>query len=173
MEGKQKNRRRTLIVNKKVQTRMVLTLTFVPILGLIAATLAVGLLTGQVLEEARQAEVTLPTLGPLFIALFSFILAAGVVVVIQALRYSHRIAGPTFRIVRSLKDIRSGNLGFRVKLRKGDELEEIADELNRLIDWLAEHPPKGVEIFGAKKQASPVVEDAEDLERELAAMKEE
>ncbi|GEM_PF-2922946 len=172
METNRQNRRRKLIVNKKTQTRMVVTITFLPILGLVAATLAVGFLTGKVLDEARQAEVALPTLSPLFIALFSFILAAGVVVVIQALRYSHKIAGPTFRLVRSLKSIRNGDLSFRVKLRKGDELTEIAEEVNRLMDWLADHPPKGVRMIGVKDSASKVVEDSEGLKREFAAMRE-
>jgi methyl-accepting chemotaxis protein len=51
-----------------------------------------------------------------------------------AFRSSHRIAGPTFRLVESLKRIASGDVDFRVRLRRGDLLTEIADELNRALD---------------------------------------
>ena len=140
------NRRRQIVINKPVQKRIVVGITLIPMLTLVGATLAVAVLTGQVLDEARRAEENIPTLGPLFISLFLFIVAAGAVVVIQALRYSHRIAGPMYRINKSIERIREGDLAFEVKLRDGDELGEIATELNGLMDWLRAHPPQGVEL---------------------------
>ena len=101
-----KNRRKTLVINKPVQKRIVLGITVVPMLTLIGATLAVAVLSGRVLDEARTAEESLPTLGPLFISLFLFIVAAGAVVVLQALRYSHKIAGPMYRLSKSMDRLR-------------------------------------------------------------------
>lgn len=141
------NRRKRLIVNKPVQRRLVLGIMIVPIYVLVGATLAVAILTGKVLDEASSADETLPTLGPLFISLFLFIVAAGAVVIVQALRYSHKIAGPMHRLVKSMDRIRQGDLSFQVKLRQGDELTEIADELNRVIGWLRQHPPQGVKLI--------------------------
>ncbi len=131
-----KNRRKKLVINKPVQRRIIFAVSFVPILGLVGATLAVALLAGRVLDEARLAEVNLPTLAPLFVSLFFFILTAGALVVVQALRYSHRIAGPMYRLCQSIKRIQKGDLDFHVKLRDGDELTEIATELNHLISTL-------------------------------------
>ncbi len=147
MTQKLKNRRKRLVVNKPVQRRIVTSITIVPILTLVGATLAVAILTGKVLDEARSAEENLPTLGPLFVSLFLFIVAAGAVVVIQALKYSHKIAGPMYRLVKSMQRIhKDGDVSFRIKLRSGDELTEIADELNHMMDWLVTHPPAGVEL---------------------------
>jgi nitrate/nitrite-specific signal transduction histidine kinase len=131
-----KNRRKKLVINKPVQRRIIFAVSFVPILGLVGATLAVALLAGRVLDEARLAEVNLPTLAPLFVSLFFFILTAGALVVVQALRYSHRIAGPMYRICQSIKRVRERDLDFEVTLRDGDELTEIATELNHLISTL-------------------------------------
>ncbi len=130
------NRRKKLVINKPVQRRIIFAVSFVPILGLVGATLAVALLAGRVLDEARMADVNLPTLAPLFVSLFFFILTAGALVVVQALRYSHRIAGPMYRLCQSIKRIREKDLDFEVKLRDGDELTEIATELNHLISDL-------------------------------------
>ncbi|MAE77676.1 MAG: hypothetical protein CMJ85_12510 [Planctomycetes bacterium] len=146
MGPKVKNRRRRLVVNKPVQRRIVVGITLIPVLILIAATLAVAVLTGRVLDEASTAEENLPTLGYLFMALFVFIIAAGGVVVLQAVRYSHKIAGPMYRLVKSIESVREGDLSFRVTLRDGDELTDIADEFNLLMDWIVAHPPAGVEL---------------------------
>lgn len=159
------NRRKKLVINKPVQRRIIVGVTIVPMIVLIGATIAVAILTGRVLDEARVAEQSLPTLGSLFISLFLFIVAAGATVVISALRYSNRIAGPMYRLCKSMREIREGDLSFVVRLRKGDELTEIADELNAMVKWLREHPPEGVELKlepdpPSEAQSSPLPSDS-------------
>ena len=39
--------------------------------------------------------------------------------------------------------MRTGEWDFRVRLRRGDYLGEIADELNELLEWLESNPPAG------------------------------
>ena len=137
-------RRKTIWVNKPAQKKLILAVSLMPTLGLTIATVMVGFLCRRVLEEAIVAEVELPTLLPLFGAVLFFIVTAGAVVLIQALNLSHRVAGPMYRIIESMKRMRGGDIAFRVTLRKGDHLNEIADELNNVIDWLNVNPPPGV-----------------------------
>jgi len=59
----------------------------------------------------------------LFISPFIFILG---------LLFSHKIAGPVFRIEKTLYEISNGNLALRIKLRKGDELWDLADIINTM-----------------------------------------
>lgn len=165
-----KNRRTRLVVNRPLQRRIVFGISMVPILTLVGATLAVAVLTGQVLDEARSAEENLPTLGPLFVSLFLFIVAAGAVVVIQALKYSHRIAGPMYRLIKSMERIRQRDLSFRVSLRSGDELTELADELNDVMDFLREQklvdgrwitdPEEAKRLFGQDAKAGRATDEA-------------
>jgi len=49
----------------------------------------------------------------------------------------HRIYGPVVPIVRHVKNLAQGDYASRVKLRKGDALEEIATALNELAEQLA------------------------------------
>ena len=69
-------------------------------------------------------------------------LACGVVVTV-GLGAADRVAGPEHRLVQSLRRMRSGDLSFRVSLRAGDLLGDLATECNAVLDWLNENPPQG------------------------------
>jgi len=49
---------------------------------------------------------------------------------------SHKIAGPVYRLEESAKIIASGDFSRRIKLRSGDELQELADAFNTMTDSL-------------------------------------
>lgn len=51
---------------------------------------------------------------------------------------SHRIAGPVYRLQKSLEEIRRGNLTYRIHLRRKDELGDLAEDLNRVFEFLDE-----------------------------------
>lgn len=144
MELGNKNRRKVLVVNENMQRRIILAVALLPTIGLTTAAVIVAVFCRRLLGEASQAEADLPSLVPLFLSVLGFVVVCGVVVLHQALRFSHKIAGPVYRITRSMERIREGDVGFRVNLRRGDYLTEIADELNLLLDWLNENPPPGV-----------------------------
>ena len=144
MTGAIRDPRRKLILDQGKQFRIMSGLATLPLLTLLGATVAVALLGSRVLNEARSTDAEITSLFPLFLALILLILSAGCMVALQAMRYSHRIAGPSFRLLQSLERIKRGNLEFRVELRDGDELQDLAEGINELIDWLEEHPPRGV-----------------------------
>ncbi len=50
--------------------------------------------------------------------------------------YSHKIAGPLFRVKRICDELAKGNLNQHVKFRKGDEFHDIAESLNKVINGL-------------------------------------
>ena len=50
---------------------------------------------------------------------------------------SHKIAGPIYRIEKSLSTMAAGDLSSHITLRRGDEMISLADSVNRLTDSLA------------------------------------
>lgn len=68
------------------------------------------------------------------LALIRNLLLISPLVFILALLFSHRIAGPVYRIEKTLEDISKGNLGIKIKLREGDELIDLADMINNLTE---------------------------------------
>lgn len=58
---------------------------------------------------------------------------------------SHRMAGPIHNIKRSLRKLAEGEDVQHIRIRKGDEFQELVDELNRVIE---------IRIQGKKKSES-------------------
>ncbi len=52
--------------------------------------------------------------------------------------FSHRIAGPVFRLQRVLESIGKGDLTHRIKFRDKDILQDLADDLNGTVGILDE-----------------------------------
>ncbi len=143
-----RNRRRALIVNKAVQRRIIFAVILVPTIGLAVSTMLVAVFCRQLLTESLRVEAELPSLIPLLVSVLVFFVICSLVMAVQGLRFSHRIAGPAYRLCKSLERIRTGDIGFRVTLRKGDYLTEIAEEFNTTLDWLNENPPAGATTGG-------------------------
>jgi len=53
-------------------------------------------------------------------------LLISLVVILQAILISHRVAGPEYRLVRTLKDMTAGQFPRTITLRKHDNLKELA-----------------------------------------------
>lgn len=49
---------------------------------------------------------------------------------------SHKVAGPLFRMKRSLDKVTQGDLSVVIKLRKWDDLKDLAEHINLLIEEL-------------------------------------
>lgn len=50
--------------------------------------------------------------------------------------YSHRIAGPLYRVKKICDELAKGNLNQNVKFRKNDEFHDVAEALNKVINGL-------------------------------------
>jgi signal transduction histidine kinase len=55
---------------------------------------------------------------------------------ISAILVSHKIAGPLVRIKRALTQMIKGDYTLFIKLRKGDQLQDVADQINMLAEKL-------------------------------------
>lgn len=60
----------------------------------------------------------------------------GLVSLILWMIYSHRIFGPVLQIRRQVDSMKSGNFDFKIVLRRRDEFQELAEELNALAQQL-------------------------------------
>ncbi len=82
-----------------------------------------------------QAESFLDYLLP---AILIAILLGLLVGFIMILFFPHKIAGPLYRIERDLKEkVGEGDLTIRFKVRKGDEVEELAESINVMLDKMS------------------------------------
>ena len=119
-------KRHTLFIQKKFQTRSILT-----VVGIIAvAGFASGLILYLILSSELNSETQLAhsqiqsawdLLGPaiLFGNIFTVIVAA-VVAAIAVLYQSHKVAGPMYRLQKICEEVAQGNFSPVTKLRKED-----------------------------------------------------
>lgn len=49
--------------------------------------------------------------------------------------YSHKLAGPIYRIEKTILKLINGSRNFRVQLRKKDEFKKLADTTNKLLEY--------------------------------------
>jgi nitrogen fixation/metabolism regulation signal transduction histidine kinase len=143
MSDNRTNRRKTLVVNPQQQKQLVMTMSLIPSIGLAATMGLICYFCNNLYNEAVQLQVHLDGLMPLFLAVSGFVLVSGFFMISNALMISHRIAGPSYRLAKSMEQIREGDIAFQVNLRKGDHLTELRDELNQLLDVLNDNPPPG------------------------------
>ena len=69
----------------------------------------------------------------IFFRLICFIFPAIFVIVAFSIVFTHRIAGPLYRLERALDKLIQGENVEYIQLRKGDELHGLATKINELI----------------------------------------
>ena len=138
METKQVFRRRQYLIKRGMQFRYI---------GLVfALVIMCSLLTGytvfatgwaflgeklaNVYPQGRLVYVFRAT----NLALIRNLFLVSPLVFIIALFSSHKIAGPVYRIEKTLEEINNGNLALKIKFRRGDELWDLADLINVMIE---------------------------------------
>jgi methyl-accepting chemotaxis protein len=116
-----------------IQPRFQLALAAKAILFLVLYSAALALLilypNGLTPEVKRQ-------ILPLPAYIWPLMLALGLIVVVHVILLSHRVAGPSFRLVRSIRQMTAGHYHQAMTLRKHDSLKEVAESLALLGDTL-------------------------------------
>jgi hypothetical protein len=157
------NRRKTKVIMRDMQARLIRETSLIPLVGLTVLAVTVTELGRRVIGEASAALVELPHLDMLLIAvavMTSFIVGA---VLYVAFRFTHRVAGPSYRLIESLKRVQRGDVDFQIRLRKGDFLTEVADEFNKTLEALQQRRNGNEGAHGD----SAAVEDPEASEADV------
>ncbi|MCC6557820.1 MAG: HAMP domain-containing protein [Polyangiaceae bacterium] len=105
----------------------------------------------QAADIAQQQATTLRVLVGILAALVIGVGAAGIV-------FTHKIAGPIFKMKRLLRQVGEGKLVVRERLRRGDELKHFFETFEKMVDDLRarqEAEIARVDEILAKIEASP------------------
>ena len=131
-------RRRHWLVNPGLQFRFVRAMLLVLLLMAVAAVLGIYLATRVTLYSFELLQETY------LVALFntvSWTVVLELIVLVPivswlGIRLTHKVAGPLVRIHAALSEMSQGNFDIHIRLRKGDALGELADDINRLAAFL-------------------------------------
>lgn len=132
-------KRRNYFIEKKFQTKyiiltilMLLSYSFLFIIIIFAPYILTLHFNYPLAEKVDAARVLLLLHSTIWPWIGGVIVFFGVISVFV----SHKIAGPLFRIKKSLIQVSQGDLSVVIKLRKWDDLKDLADQINILIEEL-------------------------------------
>lgn len=140
MENPIKIKRRTYLIKSRFQlkyTGLILLFMFI-VAWLVGYTVYY---TGWLLMGERLANVypqgrLVAIMRTIDLTLFLRLLLVTPLVALVSILLSHRIAGPVYRIEQFLKSVAQGDLSMKLRLRKGDELRDLADAINEMTSDL-------------------------------------
>jgi methyl-accepting chemotaxis protein len=139
-----RNRRRNYFVKKDYQIRFILKFCLLVLAGAVMSTgllllISRGTLTSSFehseLVVTNTSRAILPAVILTNTITFALISLATIIVV---LFISHKIAGPMLRFEKELKEIGQGDLTKKIRLRKKDQFNEIAEGLSSMTASLGE-----------------------------------
>jgi len=131
---------------------------------------------GQTVESMMRHFVT-----ELWPRLLLLVLVNVIIVFIVSIMYSHQIAGPAYKLEKSIHRISNGDLTFEIHLRRNDNLKELAIAINGMLgrfrDTLASAKTLSDDIsaklqtLGNDERFSTLARNATDLQEKIAQFK--
>jgi methyl-accepting chemotaxis protein len=136
------NKRKACFINKQFQMQFVARFCSLVVLGASLTVILVflylfyeGSVTVTFVNSTFDFELTADYLLPIMLAVSGIsILVIGIAAAITAVYFSHRIAGPMYRIERVTGAIASGDLTQCIKLRTNDEMQKTAEDINGMVE---------------------------------------
>ncbi len=143
MEGKNivhKNfyKRRQYIVDKKFQFKYLFYILVTMFTTVIIVSFTIFFVIWEkIIKEFFYVPDAAKRLSDIFISTSEILIIPIIILLIifsiVAILFSHKIAGPIYRVEKIAEELKNGNLNINVRFRKGDELHHLADALNNMI----------------------------------------
>jgi len=176
--------RRLLLINKPFQLRF----AFFVVSWMIALSVTYPLIIFELFEMMGRLLTKLavdPTIGQQILSkktevtalLVLLQLAVMSVMFLVSIFLSHRIAGPIYKLSKSMELARDGKLEGPIYFRKNDHFQEVADLFNALLDrWNRRLRARDQSIEAARKAIETAISQSQQgpgrasLEQALAAL---
>ena len=133
-------RRRRLLIQRWFQIRYIsIILGFMLFIALVSGYtvyVTTWVMLGEKLAAVYPQGLLLEIVKKVNLVLFLRLLILTPFVIFAGLVLSNRIAGPIYRIKKHLKLVASGNYDMPLRLRKKDELKDLADGVNKMVSVL-------------------------------------
>ena len=147
--------RKKYLVNKRTQFRLLgwIFLVSIGLLSLVALTVLLYYMNICSVVEGAEPGLKWGGLRPCPIILLVLFWILLTLLVWISFRLTHRIAGPAYKFQQVIQSVATGNYDIpMIRLRKEDDLLELAEGLNSMLDSLRSRREKINQIKGAVDQ---------------------
>ncbi len=155
------NQRRIYFIEKKFQSHFIIKFCSLVVLGSLATGIILYLLSsGSTTVTFQNLHATVKTTSDFFLPLLIQTIVVSTIVVSIAtifltLFISHKIAGPLYRFKKELVKVESGDLKGDFRIRKNDQLQDVALGVNAMLKRLNE-------VISDLKKQSQILIDVKD-----------
>jgi methyl-accepting chemotaxis protein len=176
-------RRRIVYIHKAFQRNFILKFCIIAFCAMLVASLLVVFFSKNSLTATyryhhlalqRTGEAIMPALVVTNLIVLLALIGATIIVTLYV---SHKIAGPLYRLGRSMESIGEGDLTLSIHLREHDELMDFASTMNRSIEELRKRVcqiQEEVEGLIAKGETEGIADgarrDLETLKRKIHSL---
>jgi len=129
----ERRRRVHYLINRKMQLGFTLRFMFVTVLFALFVGFEVYLTVWPVVSQFVPRELMHLVRGQVLLRTLLFLVPIILVIASFTILISHRVAGPLFRIQRTIDEVVRGEDVENINLRKHDELKDLAGKINELI----------------------------------------
>ncbi len=131
-------RRRKYVIVPKFQFKYIFIIVVLIFIILLITTQIINftIRTTPILENLSEIEVVAVT-HLIFKTILSLCFIFIIIVIALGIFVSHRIAGPLYVFDKMFNIVSQGDLTIKLKLRKGDELKELAGSFQKMVDSLS------------------------------------
>lgn len=134
-------KRTTYLINPKFQIRFSLFFCGLIFLSSLIYPLTIYDLLTSFIEYTSQSSLQISSQledrrSSLLVILSLWQLAFLLIVFIISVFFSHKIAGPMFKLQKFLKEKKNGTTHDKLYFRKGDYFHEVADDINAVFDQI-------------------------------------
>lgn len=139
-----KQKRRNFFIKKNLQGKLILGYFLFVLSGCLFFILLMGVFTSDTMtisytgNDLEMGITPVMLLKKTLAGNWIFLFLGSLCLVYSAMRVTHRVAGPLFRLEKALDNMLEGNLADFVVLRKKDEGQKLAEKLNRFNGELSE-----------------------------------
>lgn len=135
-------KRRNYYIDKEVQNKFIINFCLLVLVGSLVVLgiiywLARNSTTVAIIDGRVGVHSTAEYLLPLLIQTFLVeLVVVSVATIVMTVLVSHKIAGPLFRLKVMLAGLGEGDVSTPMRLREGDQLQNVADAYNQAINKL-------------------------------------
>ncbi|MCX7716168.1 MAG: methyl-accepting chemotaxis protein [Endomicrobia bacterium] len=133
-------RRRKYVINPYLQFKYLIIVVILVVIVLFVSTYFVNLTMATTPILVELTELELAAVGRVVFKTVLYVsIAFIVIIIVLGIFISHRIAGPLYVFHKMFDLVSNGDLTIKLKLRKGDELQDLAVSFQNMIDNLAQY----------------------------------
>jgi len=165
---KPKHRRRIVYIEKSFQRQFIIRFCFVALVAMAAASTIIYLLSMDTVTASYSSshlvleKTSAAIVATLVMTNLAVLVAFIIVTIFVTLYVSFKIGGPLYRFKQDLALLGQGRLAKRIHLRKTDQLQQFASELNSMAEDLEARVRRLQEGIGQLKELT----EGQDWDRE-------